>query len=113
MQLSRQQVDDVTVVVLQGQLDGLSAGEALDFFQSSYNATSNQLIADFRHVDYVSSAGLRVLLCVLRELRRMNGDLRLAAIDRNVRRVLAVTGFADMLQVYDNVETGIASYTVQ
>lgn len=110
MQLTKQQFDDVTIVRLQGQLDGSTAEDALSYFKSNYDEECSKLIVDFRQVDYISSAGLRVLLCVLRESRRRNGDLRLTGTRRNVNRVLAATGFADMLQVYDNVESGIASY---
>ena len=110
MRISKLHVHDVTIIVLDGQFDGNTAGDALTFFRSSYDETSKYLIADFRNVDYISSAGLRVLLCVLQELRHIKGDLRVAAIDKNVRRVFSATGFAQLMQVYDNVELGIASY---
>ena len=62
-------------------------------------------------VKYTSSAGLRALLAVLRDARRGGGDLRLAAVDAPVLKILELSGFTAILKLYDDVDGAVASYS--
>ena len=61
-------------------------------------------------LEYTSSAGLRVLLSTLKEARQRGGDLRLAAVQERVRRVLDLSGFTSILKCYPDVDAAVASY---
>ena len=56
------------------------------------------LVCDFKDVNYTSSAGLRSLLGALKESRRLGGDLRMAAVQPSVLRVLSLSGFASIIK---------------
>jgi anti-sigma B factor antagonist len=73
-------------------------------------AGSVRLVADFKAVDYTSSAGLRSLLGALKDSRRQGGDLRLAAVQSSVLRVLSISGFTSIIKVFDDVDSAVASY---
>ena len=68
------------------------------------------LVGDFALVDYTSSAGLRALLETVKETRQRGGDLRLAAVQPDVRRILDLAGFTQILKLYGNVEEAVASF---
>jgi anti-sigma B factor antagonist len=59
---------------------------------------------------YTSSAGLRALLATVKDARSRGGDLRLAAVNPAVRKVLDLSGFTSILKVYDEVDEAVASY---
>ncbi len=61
-------------------------------------------------MDYTSSAGLRALLETVKETRQRGGDLRLAAVQPDVRRILDLAGFTQILKLYGNVEEAVASF---
>jgi hypothetical protein len=74
------------------------------------SAGGSRLVVDLSGVDYTSSAGLRALLATVKETRRRGGDLRLADINPNVRKVLDLSGFATILKIYTGVDEAVASF---
>lgn len=100
----------VTVIAVQGSVDALTADEFMAAMQEQVAAGSVQLVADLSQVTYASSAGLRAILVALRESRQRGGDLRLAAVQKGVYRVLELSGFNSILKMYDDLERAVASY---
>ena len=60
-----------------------------------------KLVLDFKEVDYISSAGLRVLLLLHKQMLAEEG-LTIININETVREVLEITGFLDILNVEEN-----------
>lgn len=101
---------DVSMVRIAGSLDGLTAGDLLDRLTAQLEGGRSRLVASFADVEYTSSAGLRVLLAVLKDARGRGGDLRLAAVRRDVHRVLDLAGFSGILKIFDDVDAAVASF---
>jgi anti-sigma B factor antagonist len=100
----------VTVATIVGQVDGMTAETLLSQLQARVGEGDVQLVADLSGVGYTSSAGLRTLLAVVRDARRRGGDLRLAAVQAPVRKVLELSGFTSILKLHADVESAVASY---
>jgi anti-sigma B factor antagonist len=98
------------VVVLRGSVDGLTAERMQATFAAEVDGGNVRLVGDLAAVEYTSSAGLRALLATVKQARSQGGDLRLAAVNPAVRRVLEMSGFTSVLQLYEDVETAVASY---
>jgi anti-anti-sigma factor len=101
----------VTLVRIAGSVDGLTAGDLLERLTAEVARGRTRLVGSFADVEYTSSAGLRALLAVLKDARGRGGDLRLAAVRREVYRVLDLAGFASILKIYDDVDAAVASFT--
>jgi anti-anti-sigma factor len=69
-----------------------------------------KLVADFGGVDYTSSAGLRVLLGAIKETRAQSGDMRLTSVQPDVYKVLNLSGFTNILKLFDDLDAAVASY---
>ena len=110
MQISISERSDVTVVAISGSVDGLTADNLLDTLNQQLSSGHARLVGDLSGVDYTSSAGLRALLATVKETRRRGGDLRLAQINPNVRKVLDLSGFATILKIYAGVDEAVASF---
>jgi len=103
-------VEGTTCIVSpRGQLDALTGPTLNQHFQEKLNDYKH-LVLDLSAIDFVSSAGLRVLLGTVKEARRLSGDLRLAAVNPDVKKVLSVSGFDRLLKIFDDVQTAILSY---
>jgi anti-sigma B factor antagonist len=102
--------DDVTIVAVVGSIDAMTAGEATEFMLDQVAAGHRHLVFNMVDVPYLSSAGLRTLVAVLKEARAENGDLRLAAIQPDVMKVLQMSGFVKILDHYDGVDEAVDSY---
>jgi anti-sigma B factor antagonist len=70
----------------------------------------NRIVVDMAGVDYTSSAGLRVFLGMVKETRSAGGDVRLAAMQPPVRKVLELSGFTSILKAFDKTDAAVASF---
>ncbi len=84
-------------LALSGRLDTLSSPELSTAINSALEK-SNQLILDFTELDYISSAGLRVLLTAQKQLTG-NGSMTLSHVNSTVQDILDMTGFSDILTI--------------
>jgi len=110
MEIQDRQVDGVTVISLKGSIDAVTAPKVTEFIQDQIAKGNIKLVADLSGVDYTSSAGLRVLLGAVKETRAQSGDIRLAGIQPDVQKVLNLSGFTNILKVFDEVDAAVASF---
>ena len=111
MEIKDKQVDGVTVIALTGSIDAMTAPKITEFIQDHIARGNIKLVADMSGVDYTSSAGLRVLLVAIKETRSQSGDLRLTGVQPDVRKVLNLSGFTDILKLFDSLDAAIASFS--
>lgn len=100
----------VTVMAIRGSVDGLTAEDLSRTFAERVGAGGVRIVADCSALDYTSSAGLRALLSAVKLARQHGGDLRLAAIQAPVLRVLDLSGFTGILKHYPDVRSAVGSY---
>ena len=110
MEIRFREHNDITVVAIEGSVDGMTADAFLTTVGEQVRGGKTRLVADFSGVAYTSSAGLRALLATTKEARSRGGDFRLAAVHPDVHRVLELSGFTTILKLYGDVDAAIASY---
>jgi anti-sigma B factor antagonist len=111
MEIHDRHVDSVTVISLNGSIDAMTAPMITEFVQDQVSRGNIKLVAEFSGVDYTSSAGLRVLLGAIKETRALGGDLRMAGVQPDVLKVLNLSGFTNILKMFDNADAAIDSYS--
>src|SRR5437773_1468323 len=89
----------VTVVSIAGSVDALTAPALTDVLQKQTGIGHARIVADLSGLEYTSSAGLRVLLAAVKEARQHGGDVRLAAAQHNVLKVLELSGFTTIMKL--------------
>jgi anti-sigma B factor antagonist len=110
LEITITQRDEVTVVAIRGSVDSLNAQQLTSAFSEPINAGRIQLVADFGAVTYTSSAGLRSLLSTVKDCRRLGGDLRIAALQPQVERVLSISGFTSIIRIFSDLEDAVESF---
>jgi len=65
------------------------------------------LLFNLGELEYLSSAGLRVLLSAAKEMRRRDGKIVLCALNEFVKEIFEVSGFQSLIPITDTVESGI------
>jgi anti-anti-sigma factor len=110
MQVGVEKRGNVTVVSIDGTVDGATAGALVSSLREQVAGGRVHLVGNLAGVDYTSSAGLRALLETVKETRTHGGDLRLAAVRPEVLRVLELSGFTSILQVFPDVDAAVASF---
>ncbi|MBO5146629.1 MAG: STAS domain-containing protein [Lachnospiraceae bacterium] len=83
---------------LKGRLDTTTAGQLEEALRDYLDGTGN-LVLDFTLLEYISSAGLRVLLAAHKAMKKQEGTMVVKGANEEVREVFTITGFADILNV--------------
>ena len=86
-----------TIIELVGRLDTTTA-PALDKTINEDIADTNELVLDLKGLEYISSAGLRVLLGAQKKMQK-DGSLKLINVCDEIMEVFEMTGFADILTI--------------
>ncbi len=86
-----------TVIEVVGRLDTVTA-PALEKAIAEDVRDDDHLILDIRGVEYISSAGLRVLLGAQKKLQK-TGSMKVVHVCESVMEVFEITGFADILTI--------------
>ncbi len=102
----------VTIIGLSGQLDAHTATEFERFLERVVrDDDKHRLVLDFHGLEYISSAGLGVLMGLIEEVRAAGGDMKLAALPEKIFHVLDLLGFPIVFQIFPNVAEGEAAFT--
>ncbi|MHB8771363.1 MAG: STAS domain-containing protein [Syntrophales bacterium] len=98
MEIERKHTTDKVTLGISGRLDAHWA-EQLDRELAEVVREGTRLIRlDMGAIDYVSSAGIRILLKYWKELKAINGSFRIASPSHNVRKILNMAGMLEMLE---------------
>ena len=101
---------DVTVIVLGGTIDAVNAFPVSEIFKKQVEEGRNQLVVDLGRVVYLSSAGIAALLSGLKDAKESGGDLRVANTQKNVHKVLEMSGITEITQFFTSVESAVKSF---
>ncbi|MCK9515528.1 MAG: STAS domain-containing protein [Ottowia sp.] len=88
-----------TIVPLQGQINSTNANGLEAEVLTLLDGGVKNLVLDFSALDYISSAGLRMVLVVAKRLKQEGGQLVLCAMQPHVREVFDISGFLAILNV--------------
>ena len=86
-----------TIIELAGRLDTTTA-PALDKTINNDVEGTTTLVLDFKNLEYISSAGLRVLLSAQKRMQK-SGSMKVTNVCEEVMEVFEMTGFADILTI--------------
>jgi anti-anti-sigma factor len=100
MEIRNESIGDVCVVTANGRLDGNASGPFGERIQKLIGFQRPKLLLDLAGVDFVTSAGLRVFLTLLKKVKAQNGMFALCAVQAPVREILDITGFAAMMDIH-------------
>jgi anti-anti-sigma factor len=109
MELTEETQGRVVVVTARGRLDGSTSPAFGAKLQSLAARAEPRLVVDCSGIDFVSSAGLRVVLAVLKRVKAANGMFALCGVQAPVRDVLDITGFTGMLDVHSGRAEALAA----
>ena len=82
---------------LEGRLDTITAPDLEQELKTSLEGVT-ELVMDFEKLEYISSAGLRVLLSAQKTMNRQ-GEMKLTHVNEIIMEIFEVTGFADILTI--------------
>ncbi len=99
MKIDVKQEDGIFVVDLEGRMDTNTSPEFQKEMETYYSQEGFKMLLDFDKLDFVSSAGLRVLLLIQKKSKALNGNLVIKNVKPEIQEVFDMTGFSDILTI--------------
>lgn len=104
MEIIEEKRDGIHIFKLNGRLDSnTSQGFETAIFQAIADGSKN-IVIDFKDLDYISSAGLRVILKATKAVNREEGKIMLCAMQDYVKEVFEIAGFDSFLPIVTTMD---------
>src|SRR5450432_1548910 len=100
IEIQQEQLGSVRLLTLGGRLDTETAVDVELALQDLLGAGEREFLIDLTGIGYVSSAGLRVLLSLAKQLDGGKGSLRLCGLNAAVNQVFDVAGFSKLFAIF-------------
>lgn len=110
MEITSEQVQNVTVITLKGDIDGKTAGTTQQTVLPMI-PSSGRLLLDMSAVPYMSSAGLRMLLLIYRQAQSKHSEVALVGLTDDIKDTMSATGFLSYFLTAPDVTAGVKSFS--
>ena len=107
MEIIQKEENGIVCIEIIGRLDADSSPEAEKVVKDAIKDQTTRILFNLASLEYLSSAGLRVLLGAAKEMRRKDGKIVLCALNEFVKEIFEVSGFQTLIPITDTVESGI------
>ena len=109
MEIIQKEENGIVSIAIIGRLDADSSPEAEKVVKDAIKDQTTRILFNLASLEYLSSAGLRVLLGAAKEMRRRDGKIVLCALNEFVKEIFEVSGFQSLIPITGSVESGIES----
>ena len=109
MDVQSREDNGVVVVVMRGKLDTNTTPSAEDSISALCDRGATKMLINLAELDYISSAGLRLLLATAKKLKATGGVLRVCSLNNTVQEVFEISGFGSILNVHATELDGLAN----
>jgi anti-sigma B factor antagonist len=106
MEITLNTIDQVQVAKISGDIDASTAPSVTEAVLPLVQPES-RIVLDMTEVPYMSSAGLRTLLSMYRQVTAKNGKLILVGLSEEIQDTMTVTGFLNFFKTSDTVEEAL------
>jgi len=107
MKITDERRGDVLVVRPEGRIDTNTSDELERALTGRIDGGAHRLVLDMSGTDYISSAGLRVLLLAAKKLRGVAGQLVLGGMNPSVRQIFELAGFVSIFTIEPDVDRAV------
>jgi len=104
MEAQVEEKGDVIVVRVQGRLDAASSPQLEKKLNSIIESGHFKLILNLGGVDYLSSAGMRLMLSASKKLKHLEGKVIACSLNEDVLDVIKMAGFHQVIEIYPSEE---------
>jgi anti-anti-sigma factor len=99
----------VTIVAVKGRLDSVTALTLGERLSGALAAPGRRLLIELSQLEYISSAGFRVLLIAAKRAAETDGQIVLAGVSGKVRQLFDLGGFLDLFRICTSRDEGVAA----
>lgn len=111
MKLDQKETCGVVVLTLEGDMvGGPDATQLTETLHELIEEGKKQIILDLKHVDWMNSSGLGILIGAITTVRNHGGDLKLMNLGQKPMQLLMITHLDRVFEIFDSEELAVASF---
>jgi anti-sigma B factor antagonist len=110
MKIETRESQGIQIIAFEGNLDTNTSPEAESVINELIDTGKQKILVNFEQLNFISSAGLRVLLATVKKLNASNGELRICSLNATVQEVFDISGFVTILNVKNTEEEALSSF---
>ncbi len=110
MQMTTDVSEEVTILSLDGDLNATNSRDVESYLSNIIDEGNRKLLINLDGLNYISSAGLRVMLMANKKLKNAEGELKLCGLNDTVKEVFEIAGFHMILNIYVNQEEALRDF---
>lgn len=95
------------VLAVTGRLDALNAPDFEEEARKLLEQGATTVLLDLSKLEFVSSAGLRAILSLAKELKKVAGGIRFAAVQKDALEVFTFSGFTGMFTFHETLDEAV------
>lgn len=103
-----EQKGEIVIIRLEGRVDATST-PVLEGKIKSHLESASRILVDFSDVDYLSSAGMRLLLSAAKKMHARQGRIAFCSMSEEVMEIIKMAGFDKVLALYPNEREALAA----
>lgn len=111
MDVKWERKDETAVARVEGRIDGANFWDFQSVLESGVDPDVETVLVDFDQVAFISSAGLRVVLMLGKQLRKRGAKLAVCSLNDSIRRIFEVSGFDRIVPVHGSETQAIDAFT--
>lgn len=100
LQIEKSLSAEILTVNLKGDLNVKTSPQLEENLEKSLDGVK-ELILNFSEVNYISSAGLRVLLAMEKNMRKIGGKMKLQHVNAAIKEIIRLAGFLQVMNIED------------
>ena len=110
LNISEDSHGDVVILRLEGRLDAASSPHLEDAINTLLNSQKKKILIDFAKVEYLSSAGMRLLLSATKKVKSIDGVLHFCFINDEVMEIIKMAGFEKILSIFPTEREALSHF---
>lgn len=108
MEIKYNKIDDIYEIIIEGRLDGkTSENVKKEVLPKIESGDEKKIILNMKKCEYVSSAGLRILMIIAKVVKQFDGIAVIANTSEEVSDVIKMTGFGNIFKSFSSVEDAV------
>lgn len=110
MEIIERKNNDILILETHGKLDSNTSAQLEQKLVSEIDSGITKIIVDCSKLDYISSAGLRVLLVGAKKLKANNGKIVLCSLQDYIKEVFEIAGFTAIFPIHSDLSSALSSF---
>ncbi len=110
MDIIEKRLNEIIIFKLNGNLNSNTSPELEDKIFEAIKNDSKNMILDFEDLDYISSAGLRVIMKAAKNLKQSEGMIVLCSMQDYVKEVFEIAGFDAYLPIFSTMDDALNQF---